>query len=678
MKNLYRKKKIDNYEGSSEHLQKEQSINKMINTRLKIFIAALVFLAFVLIYRLYTIQIVDADHYADLLEKSHIPNVGMSTMRGEFLDRNGNVLVSNKSVNSITYYPPKGSNSKKRWEIANAFVEDFEIEDDLKEVDLKNLWLMLNDDGKDLITEEENTAYSKGELKAKDIEYLKYSRINKDMLKTLSEQDRKAFKVYYAMGSATAAQAAVVIENAKSEEIAYLSEHIDKFPGFSFSTSWDREHNNKVGLSSLIGNVSDISSEKLDYYLALGYQLNDQVGSYGLEFQYEELLSGVKSKYVIDNEDRQLELDKEGRKGYDLKTSLDLELQEFIEKTLEETMESVKSDPRREPFKEMHMVVTDPNTGDILGLAAMKRDSKGKYYNDPQSLMLDGFPVGSTIKGATVYMGLDQEVMKEGEIVQDKPMYIAGTPPRHSFRNLGPVDDIKSLELSSNIYMFEVAIRLGGSQYVPNAPLRIEDSDATYELMRNYYSQFGLGVKTQVDYPREELAYKGGTNQSGSLLDFSIGQFDNYNALQLNQYISTLANGGYRLKPRLVKEALNRDSQAVVYENQVEILNVLENERAVERVREGMRRCVVTGNCGPIMSASYTAGAKTGTAQDYLAEYNGVVRHNTFVAFAPFENPEISVSCIAPYTYLESGGGALTNLCSVASKKVMDKYMNSH
>ena len=172
MKNLYRKKKIDNYEGSSEHLQKEQSINKMINTRLKIFIAALVFLAFVLIYRLYTIQIVDADHYADLLEKSHIPNVGMSTMRGEFLDRNGNVLVSNKSVNSITYYPLKGSNSKKRWEIANAFVEDFEIEDDLKEVDLKNLWLMLNDDGKDLITEEENTAYSKGELKSKDIEYL--------------------------------------------------------------------------------------------------------------------------------------------------------------------------------------------------------------------------------------------------------------------------------------------------------------------------------------------------------------------------------------------------------------------------------------------------------------------------------------------------------------------------
>ena len=90
-----------------------------------------------------------------------------------------------------------------------------------------------------------------------------------------------------------------------------------------------------------------------------------------------------------------------------------------------------------------------------------------------------------------------------------------------------------------------------------------------------------------------------------------------------------------------------------------------------------MRQCVTTSNCGPLKKADFTSGAKTGTAQDYLAEYNGSVLHNSFVAFAPFENPEIAVSCIAPYTYLEEGGPALTNLCSEATDEIMNNYMKS-
>lgn len=671
MKRLFNKKKADNYEGSSEHLKKEESLNKKIDLRLRIFIVTLIMLASVLIYRLYDVQILDADHYENLLEKSQSPGIGMATMRGDFLDRNGNTIVSNKAINSITYYPPRGSTNESEWEVAKNFVDNFDVEEDLNENDLKVLWLFLNDNGEELVTEEEKEENSRDNL-----ENLKLERITDEMLDTISINEKKAFKVYVAMGSSTSSQTAIVIEDASADDIAFLSENINHFPGFSFNTNWEREHTGDINISSLIGNVSDISSEKLDYYLASGYQLNDKVGSYGLEFEYEEFLSGVKSEYTLRGRDHHFELNKEGEKGLDLVMSLDTTIQKSVEKTLSETIESTKDNPRREPFKEMHMVVSDPNNGDILGLAAMKRDSKGGYYNEPQSLILDGFPLGSTIKGATVYMGLDQGVMKEGEIIIDKPMHIQGTKPRTSFRNLGPVDDVKALELSSNIYMFEVAIRLANSEYIPNGPLRIENPNDTFNLMRNYYSRFGLGVKTQIDYPREEQAYKGSTLQGGSLLDFSIGQYDNYNALQLNQYISTIANGGYRLKPRLVKEAINRDSQSVVHENEVEILNILDNEKAINRVREGMRRCVVTGNCGPIQSSKYTSGAKTGTAQDFMAEYEDTVRHNTFVAFAPFEEPEIAVSCIAPYTYIENGP-AMTNLCTSATEKVIDEYMNN-
>lgn len=678
MKRLFNKAKVDDYDGSSEHLKKEQNLRKTIDTRIRIFIAILIGLAGVLIYRLYDIQIANADHYETLLEKAEAPGMDVATMRGEILDRDGNIIVSNKSINSITFFPPKGMDSETRWLTAQSFVKNFKVEDDLQDGDLVNLWLLQNDNGDELITEEENLQFQEGDLNQDDIDYLKRTRVDDAMIATLSEEERKSFKIYYAMGTATNSQAAIVLDEATPKDIAFLSENINLFPGFSFSTSWDRVNTEKIDLDTIIGTVSTIPAEKRSYYQALGYQLNDTVGNYGLEYQYEDLLSGVKSEYDFVGDNQQLESIKEGRKGYDLITSLDLDLQAEVEKVLTDTLISTKDHPRRKSFTEMHMVVSDPNTGDILALAAVKRDKEGKYYNDPQSLMLSGFPVGSTIKGATVYMGLDQEIMRPGEIIQDKPLYFKGTKPRASFRNLGPVDDLTSLQLSSNIYMYHVAMRLGGATYIPNGPLIINDSVKTFNTMRNYYSQFGLGVNTQVDYPREENGYKGATMQAGSLLDFSIGQYDNYNALQLNQYIATIANSGYRVKPRFVQEAVNQDTQSVVYENQVEILNKLENEDALARVRQGMRQCVTTNNCGPLGGAQFTSAAKTGTAQDYLAEYKGsTLLHNSFVGFAPYDSPEIAVSCIAPYTYIEEGGPVLTNVCSLATDKIMNNYMNS-
>ncbi|HEY4536959.1 MAG TPA: penicillin-binding transpeptidase domain-containing protein, partial [Erysipelothrix sp.] len=591
MKNKSHKKQVDNYQGSSHHLKKDVALDKIIAIRLRILIAVLIAIGALLIGRLYTIQIKKHDHYVALLDKAQAPNIKVDTMRGEFFDRKGNVILSNKSINSITYYPVRGIKRKEEWEMAKRFSEAFSIKDDLKEVDLKNLWRFLNDDGKKLISKDEWDQYYDGKLKDKDIEYLKNERITDEMIAELSETDRKAFKVYYAMSTANSFQPGIVYEDAKADEIARLAENAAVFPGFSFQTTWDREVNKEIDLGSLIGSVSDIPEGKIDHYLAMGYRLNDKVGSYGLEYQYENLLSGVKSEYDQNNKS-QMELIKEGRKGYDLNMSIDLDLQKKVESVLENTIESAQSEPRRAPFKQMHMVVSDPNTGDILALAAMNKGEKG-YYNDPQALMLNAYPMGSTVKPATVYMGLDQGVVKPGEIINDAPMYISGTPPRHSFMNLGPVDDVSSLKLSSNIYMFHIAIRLGGSSYIPNGPLVFNDAPATYDLMRNYYSKFGLGVPTQIDFPREALGYKGDVHNSGALLEFAVGQFDNYNAMMLNQYVSTLANGGYRLKPRLVQSASNRSTQNVVYENQVEVLNEIENKEALARVTEGMRQCSV-------------------------------------------------------------------------------------
>lgn len=677
MNRVKHKKQGSDYAGSSDHLRKKFDLDRMIAMRLRIFIFILIGLMGILIYRLYTVQIVQADHFADLLEKYQTPPVTMSTMRGEFMDRNSEVLVSNRTLNSITYYPVgKSLSVDEKWDLALAFSERFDIDHKLNTNDLIDLWLMRNENGAELITDEDREAIKNGTLSTKALELLKRERVSEEHLATLTEVEREAFKVYVQMNSISLSQSAVIIPEASVEDIAFLSEHQEQFPGFSYQLSWKREMSDKVNLNSIFGDLGEISKEKQKIYAALGYEGNDMVGAYGLEYQYEELLSGVKSRYNRNKSSSELELISEGHSGVDLRMALDANLQGEVEAILTDVLESSKNEARRSFNNEIQVVLSDPRTGDILSLAAIRRAKDGTYYNDPQSTMLNAYPLGSTVKPATVYMGLNEKVVAPGEVILDAPMHIRGTPPRHSFRNLGPVNDITSLQLSSNIYMFHIAIRLGNSTYIPNGPLIFKDAETTYSTMRNYFSQFGLGVKTMIDYPREEMGYKGGTGNSGALLEFGIGQFDNYNAMQLNQYTMTLANGGYRLKPRLVIDGFDRESGNKVFENPVTILNTLDNANAMSRIREGMRLCSTTGNCGAdIMRLSTTAGAKTGTAQDH---YDGTqLKNNTFIAFAPFDNPEVAISCVMPHAYTDNVSTALNNLCGVASSRVLQAYFSS-
>lgn len=79
--------------------------------------------------------------------------------------------------------------------------------------------------------------------------------------------------------------------------------------------------------------------------------------------------------------------------------------------------------------------------------------------------------------------------------------------------------------------------------------------------MRYYFGQFGLGVKTGIDLPNESAGQIGRGNQPGFLLDLSIGQYDTYTPLQLAQYVSTIANGGYRMQPQVVKRNSSTGSE---------------------------------------------------------------------------------------------------------------------
>src|SRR5690606_38958785 len=117
------------------------------------------------------------------------------------------------------------------------------------------------------------------------------------------------------------------------------------------------------------------------------------------------------------------------------------------------------------------------------------------------------------------------------------------------------LNDHTALVRSSNVYMYKIAIAIGDGQYRRGQSLII-DKEKAFREMREHFSQFGLGIRTGLDLPGEQIGFRGSVEEAhgGNVLDFAIGQYDSYTPLQLAQYVSTIANGGYRMQPHIVKE----------------------------------------------------------------------------------------------------------------------------
>ncbi|WP_054706573.1 penicillin-binding transpeptidase domain-containing protein [Bacillus sp. JCM 19041] len=176
------------------------------------------------------------------------------------------------------------------------------------------------------------------------------------------------------------------------------------------------------------------------------------------------------------------------------------------------------------------------------------KDGAGAFQ--PLGTVNDAYEFGSAIKGASVLTGLEYDVIHPSTVVDDQPLYFKGTPDKKSVvPYMGPVDLNAALERSSNVYMFEIALRMGGYQYDYHSAARQtlfseEVANQVLDDARYVFHQFGLGVNTGIDLPTEATGLAQPVNEAGNALDFMIGQYDTYSTLQVAQYISTIANDG--------------------------------------------------------------------------------------------------------------------------------------
>lgn len=676
---------------------------KHVPVRLNLLFFAVFVMFSALILRLGIVQIVYGDDYKREIERTEDVTVSNSVPRGKIYDRYGKIIVDNQPLYAITYTRTQKTSSKEMLETAGKLSKLIEVSTDkVRERDKKDFWILNNPEAaKKKITEKEYQQLSDGKLTDDDIYKMQLDRITEEEI-DYSQSELEVLAIYTKFVSGYYLTPQIVKNNNTTyEEVARVNEQIESLPGVDTTTDWERKYAYGDTLKSVLGKVSSadegLPSDKTSYYLARGYSRNDRVGTSYLEQQYEDLLRGQQEKIRnLTNTSGDIvstEVISEGQRGKDLVLTVDMDLQIATEEIIEKQLKQKKASGNTKYLDRAFVVVTNPNTGEILTLAGKQyaADDNGKMQMNDMALgtFTSSYAMGSSVKGATILTGYQTGAINPGQVLFDGPMKIKGTPDKKSWKNFGNISDIEALKVSSNVYMFKTAIALGNGNYVPGKSLRVDNS--AFATMRNHYNQFGLGVKTGIDLPGEQIGYKGSSQGPGLLMDFSIGQYDTYTPLQLAQYVSTIANGGNRIKPHVLKQVRepvddekNDTLGPVIKEVKTEVLNTLPmKSKWIERVQEGFRQ--VTQSTGGTAysyfgNADYKPAGKTGTAEAF---YDGPkwergtkqpeTYNITFVSYAPSDNPEIAMSVVVPWAYQNSSGHKM-NL--EIAKEVYEKYFD--
>ena len=315
------------------------------------------------------------------------------------------------------------------------------------------------------------------------------------------------------------------------------------------------------------------------------------------------------------------------------------------------------------------IVVTDPSTGDVKAMAVypsydnnrltnvIDSDYYDKITKDKTTPMYNRATMQRTAPGSTYKMlvaaaGLKEGAIDVGSVITDYGTFSKVTPsPACWLRSgHGTLGLAEAIEVSCNGFFFEVGYRLA------------TDSKGVYQdaqgidTLQKYASLFGLDQKSGVEI--EEMdPHVSDTDAVRS----SIGQgTNNYTPVQLARYVTTIANEGNCYNLTLVNEIKNVDGRTVYASDNVPVNKVELSDTQWGVIKQGMR-LMVSDHTSPsalINQINVNVAGKTGTAEEDTTRPD----HALFVSFAPYENPEVSVTCVIPHGYTSGNAEELAGM----------------
>ena len=684
--------KVRFYGALEQEREQKNKQDNIVSRRLIVLLCFIIAITSVMAARLALIQFKDSDELAVKLEKYGTATYSTDAPRGEIVDRNYVKLVQNTNVICATYYAPKKIKDEQLKTSAKFLAKTINLDtSSISTRNKKDYFIIAYPDLADeLVSDEEKAKLKEQNNYDSALLNLQIERITDEMLEEYMDENTLKYTHFYYLMKSCSSGSSVLAEGISEEEASIIGENIDILPGIDVTTDWSRQYVYDREFSQVLGRVTTkkqgLPSEMKNELLALGYQNDSRVGVSGLEAQYENILRGSDSSYTLNYDSSGNPIvtsTKSGTAGSNIRLSIDWELQQFADSIIEE--ELVKMNSQNKFFNKMFFTLMDPYTGEIIVMSGkIINKETGEVTDYAAGNYLDANLIGSTIKGGTLYTAFKEGVITPGTTFMDEPIKIKGTKEKKSHRDLGLINEIDALAYSSNVYMFRIAMLLGGANYVYDGPLKINDE--AFETLRRDLGELGLGVKTGIDIPNEAFGYRGSKRTGGYLLDASIGQYDTYTNIQLAQYACTLANGGKRIKPHLFLDSYVTDADGLANANytvKTEVLDdVSEQTTAFSQIKQGMRACVTrtNGTCNSYWSSkSYVTYAKTGTAEDYTGTGETDYPNDLQIGYIQADEnsePIVAFACIAIRQTTASNGSSSS--APLISQQIIDKYVEKY
>ncbi len=463
----------------------------------------------------------------------------------------------------------------------------------------------------------------------------------------------------------------VVARDISQESVIWLEENRLNLPGIINVIEPKRYYAPGVKSPHIFGYVGEVTQNEQKQNPE--YEQGDLIGKKGLEKKYDMRLRGSKGvKFLtVDASGRELgkldiNRDIPPVHGNDLQLCLDYEQQAFAESLMTEINGA--------------LVAVDTKTGGILALVSKPdydpRNLSGKISSDVWSQLLNnenhplydralqnGYPPGSTFKMVPATAALQENIITPNWKASCPGYFRLGRKVIHcwNLKGHGTLNLTQAIKYSCNVYFLQLGLKIG------------------LETWSKYSELYGFGRKTGIDLPGENKGLvpsveyfdkRYGKNgwTKGNLANLAIGQGELLiTPLQIAQYAMIIANKGTYYTPHLVKHFYDYKTQS--FEN-YPIIEKRVNEISTEVydvIRNGMKE-VVEGGTGWLGKVpGIEMAGKTGTAENPHGE-----PHAWFMAFAPYDDPEIAISVI-----IENGGHGGATAAPIA-RKFLEKYFFGH
>lgn len=558
---------------------------------------------FIILSRLWYLQVIESTHLSELSANNRLRFVPVAASRGTILDRNGKVLVGTNPSFSVAVVPQDVVDRK-------ALIGELAKVLGLAPAEIDAKW-------------------EKFKWRAK----------------------------YYPI---------VVASGISRDQLEFLEENRLRLPGIAVEMKPIRSYPHGTLAAHLLGYISEISEDELGENRFSAYNPGDYVGKSGVERSLESFLHGADGG-------RQIEVDARGRylrtiietapvEGNSLVLTIDADLQKKAEEAFGDKAGAAVV--LEIGSGEILAFVSAPNFDPSLFAGKMPTETWNNYLDDKrhplENKALKGqYPPGSTYKIITALAGLEEGLIDAGTTITCSGSYMVG---KDTFRcwdkkGHGSVNLKRALRESCDVYFYLLGEKLG------------------VDRIATYARKFGLGSPLQIGLEQEkggnipDSAWKkkrfGKPWYRGETLPVAIGQgYTLLTPLQLAAMTAAVASDGTLYRPHLVKRVLDREGKSLKEFPPEVLAKIAAQPSSFARIKEGLLAVVNEPNGTGAAARLYEVkvAGKTGTSQ--VVKQRGVKRevayqyrdHALFVAFAPYEKPEVAVAVVIEHG--EHGGAA--------------------